>query len=183
MARADTILHEVALKILAHNASLDGRHVVFFVNPFNLVASAHIDGNNHAGLLGRKHKGLGHVGAATIRHEHDVVFVGQGNKLLAIFRVSGVQDHVSKSLEAGVSQFPHFLQAGSVRVHDALRLHERTAREVLSAKLCKEIMVNDRGRDILHLFLGIEFMIQVGIEMISDIAREIREVLSSKHVP
>ena len=155
MARADTILHEVALKILAHNASLDGRHVVFFVNPFNLVASAHIDGNNHAGLLGRKHKGLGHVGAATIRHEHDVVFVGQGNKLLAIFRVSGVQDHVSKSLEAGVSQFPHFLQAGSVRVHDTLPLHERTAREALSAKLCDELVVKDRWCNILHIFLGV----------------------------
>ena len=182
VARAHSILFKVPFQILAGDTSTDAGHIVLLVDPADLVHAAHIDGDDHTSLILIQLKRLGHVGATSIWHEHDVMLHSQSDEVLHVLRRVWVQNTVSDPVNLSVPELPDFLEACSVRMHDSFPLHEGAPRELLRAKLLQELMVDYWCSNAIHIFLGRVLIVEVRAQMLRDILAELRKDLSSEHV-
>ena len=66
MTASDAVLLQISFKILTRNTGTDTGHVVFLVNPPDLVHATHVNGDDHTILCGAELEGLGHVGATAV---------------------------------------------------------------------------------------------------------------------
>lgn len=77
MTASDAVLLQISFEILTGNTGTDTGHVVFLVNPPDLVHATHVNGHDHTSLLGVKLEALGHVGATAVGNQNYVVLYGE----------------------------------------------------------------------------------------------------------
>ena len=182
MTCGDTVWLEVTLEVLTSNTGLDAGHVVLLVDPLDLVHSAHVHRDDHSLLIDIEHEGLCDVGATSVWDKDNVVLASKLDKGLTVLVAVWIDDHVCDLWNLLVSELPHFLNAGTMGVHDSLPLVEGASREAGGSELSDELVVKVWSFD-LHVSLLCVSLVKLDSKVGLGPWSEGWKVLSSEHVP
>ena len=92
-----------------------------------------------------------------------------------------VHNNINCPQELSVSDDKYFLKSGSMRVVDALPLHEGSSAEIFRGKFCQELMVQN-GRLDVHVRLLRCYFREINANKVLDPRFETRHDLTTKQI-
>lgn len=120
MPKTEVVSRELDFEISADDSRFHTCFHVLSINPLHMVHACHVQGDDHSLFFLRWEKGVGNVGASTVRDDAHVVLARKWNDLLHLVMVVHVHHDVNGPGHLGVTDFVQFLHRVSMGVHDTM---------------------------------------------------------------